>query len=85
MQENIHSDDVYIDPVCFMKVAPQNDLKCIHNLRSYYFCAEACKNAFKEDPERYLNFKKGPKRKGLWGRYLDRLNKATKGKSMECH
>lgn len=85
MKNHEQINDLFIDPVCFMKVPPRNDLKCIHNLRSFYFCAEACKIAFHADPERYLNFKKSPKRKGLWGRYLDRLNRATKGKSLECH
>ena len=34
-------------------------------------------------PEKYL--KSGPtKRKGIWGRYLERLNKATGGKPPSC-
>ena len=85
MKNKTQMDETYIDPVCFMKVLPRNDLKCVHKLRSYYFCAESCKNAFDANPERYLNFKCHSKRKGLWGRYLDRLNRATRGRSLECH
>jgi hypothetical protein len=35
-------------------------------------------------PYKYLQVKPG-KRKGLWRRYLDRLNKATGGRPPCCH
>ncbi len=76
---------IFLDPVCLMNVHPgKKDLMFTYQMRSYYFCAEACREAFKANPEKYLNLK-APKRKGLWGRYLDRLNKATGGKAPQCH
>ena len=74
----------YIDPVCMMKVrGGDNSLRHTHQLRTYYFCADSCRKAFIADPEKYLD-PKPAKRKGLWGRYLDRLNKATDGKPPKC-
>ena len=52
--------------------------------RKFYFCAEGCRDAFVADPDKYLNSVPA-KKKGLWGRYLERLEKATAGKSMNCH
>ena len=74
-----------IDPVCGMTVDPKHT----HILASYagcayYFCAEGCRKAFEANPKKYLKGKH-PKRKGLWGRYLERLEKATGGKSLDCH
>ena len=74
-----------IDPVCGMSVsAGKRDIVSSHQGSSYYFCAEACRKAFEKDPSKFLA-SKPPKRKGLWGRYLDRLNKATGGKPPYCH
>ncbi|MEE8542099.1 MAG: YHS domain-containing protein [Desulfobacterales bacterium] len=84
MKKSAYAPELYIDPVCFMKVIPRKDLMANHQLRSYYFCADGCRKAFEADPERYLDAKP-PKRKGWWGRYLDRLNKTTQGKSLNCH
>jgi len=73
------------DPVCGMTVDPKhNHILAIHAGCNYYFCAEDCRNAFEANPKKYLKGKH-PKRKGLWGRYLERLEKATGGKSLECH
>lgn len=74
-----------IDPVCQMKVTKNSRVPSF-TFRSgtYYFCAEACRDAFVSDPVKYLRVKP-PKRKGWWGRYLDRLNKATGGKPPCCH
>lgn len=77
-----------IDPVCGMAVERVNPkLVAVHNGRKYYFCAEACLNDFNRDPERSLRNRKQPipEKKGIWGRYLDRLTKATGGKAMKCH
>ena len=40
-------------------------------------------NSIMADPDKYLD-RKEPKKKGFWGRYLDRLNKATGGKPPSC-
>ena len=75
----------YTDPVCQMKVAPKSKTRPVTvGSDTYYFCAEVCRDAFISDPDRYLR-SKPPKRKGVWGRYLDRLNKATDGKPPCCH
>jgi YHS domain-containing protein len=43
------------DPVCGMEVSPEaaaasTELDGV----TYYFCAEGCKEAFLEDPQRYI-------------------------------
>ena len=79
------SSEIFIDPVCMMEVdSGRQNLMFTYRMRTYYFCAEACCKAFKANPEKYLKLKT-PKRKGLWGRYLERLNKATGGKAPQCH
>jgi len=75
----------FIDPVCQMEVTKDSKVPpfTFHS-KTYYFCADSCRKAFMADPEKYL--KSNPtKSKGLWGRYLDRLNKATGGKPPCCH
>lgn len=73
-----------IDPVCGMRIDPQTAAaRLCHEGHEIYFCAQGCKQAFEADPERYLT--KGPKRKGIWQRYLDRLAKATGGQPISCH
>lgn len=68
-----------IDPVCGMNVSPvTKDLSAAYKGVNYYFCAEACRKAFEKNPKKFL------KPKGIWGRYLDRLNKATDGKKPSC-
>ena len=85
MKKETVSPEIFIDPVCLMKVDSGNkDLMFTHQMRTYYFCAESCCKAFEGNPDKYLS-KKSPKRKGLWGRYLERLNKATGGKPPHCH
>lgn len=71
-----------VDPVCGMDV-PQTGGTIVVEYEGcrYYFCAEACREAFQEDPQKYLE----QKPKGIWGRYLERLTKATGGKSFKCH
>ncbi|MFC1863217.1 YHS domain-containing protein [Thermodesulfobacteriota bacterium] len=71
-----------IDPVCGMSVIPgETKLVSIHDGISYWFCAKACREAFDNNPMKYL---KPKKRKGIWGRYLDRLSRATGGKPLKC-
>jgi len=75
----------FVDPVCLMKVAPdKKDFTFTYKMRTYYFCAEFCRQAFEANPDKYLESKPA-KRKGWWGRYLERLEKATGGRSLNCH
>ncbi|MBW1697601.1 MAG: YHS domain-containing protein [Deltaproteobacteria bacterium] len=77
--------NVFTDPVCGMKVSPdKGNLFYSYKGCRYYFCAEACRKAFESNPLKYLS-QKPSKRKGIWGRYLDRLNKATAGQQIKCH
>lgn len=73
-----------VDPVCQMTVQPgKRQITATYKEERYYFCAEACRKLFIENPDKYLS-SNPPKRKGLWGRYLERLNKITDGKPPEC-
>ena len=73
------------DPVCGMPVDTQTAAAMTtFNGGRYYFCAEGCLRAFEKDPCKYLQ-DRPPKRKGWWGRYLDRLKTTTEGRSMKCH
>ncbi|UCD89382.1 MAG: YHS domain-containing protein [Desulfobacterales bacterium] len=81
---SISSTNDTVDPVCQMKVPPgRKHITVTHNRKRYYFCAEACRKSFEENPGKYLTSIPA-KRKGLWGRYLERLNKATGGKPPSC-
>ncbi|MCF8130224.1 MAG: YHS domain-containing protein [Deltaproteobacteria bacterium] len=80
-----HIEHDFVDPVCRMKVArdskvPNFTLGSV----TYHFCADACRKAFIADPDKYLKAKPA-KRKGFWGRYVDRVQKATGGKPPCCH
>jgi len=75
-----------IDPVCGLEVDPVKT-KILEAVRghTYHFCTEKCRDEFKKDPLRYrdiLNITK--KSKGWWGRYLDRVQKATNGRPPKC-
>jgi YHS domain-containing protein len=85
MKKATTPSELFIDPVCLMNVDPgKKDLMFTYQMRTYHFCAEVCRKAFKANPEKYME-QKPSKRKGWWGRYLERLNKATGGKSQKCH
>lgn len=72
-----------VDPVCGMSVDPTTaNAKTCHNGVAIYFCAPRCKKAFDAHPQKYTG---SMKKKGLWKRYLDRLNKATGGQPPACH
>ncbi|TDW00914.1 YHS domain-containing protein [Halanaerobium saccharolyticum] len=44
------------DPVCGMDIEPdQAAASYEYKGKTYYFCAEGCKNKFAEDPEKFLN------------------------------
>jgi len=85
MNTSTDKAQILTDPVCGMKVnIDKTDLAITYNECRYYFCSDACREAFEKNPENYLTGKP-VKRKGLWGRYLDRLQKSTGGKPMQCH
>ena len=74
-----------VDPVCQIEVAKGSKAPSyVFKSETYYFCADSCRKTFMANPEKYLK-PKPTKRKGLWHRYLDRLNKATGGKPPCCH
>jgi YHS domain-containing protein len=75
----------FVDPVCRMKVARGGKVPSfVFQSETYHFCADSCRDAFMADPKKYLKSRSN-KRKSFWGRYLDRLNKATGGKPPCCH
>jgi YHS domain-containing protein len=75
----------FVDPVCRMKIVAGSKVPSfVFESETYHFCADSCRKAFMADPEKYLKAET-TKRKGFWGRYLDRLNKATGGKPPCCH
>ena len=76
-----------IDPVCHMTVEPgKTKLVSVYNGHSYWFCAEGCRRAFEDAPEKYLN---PQKKRGWFGRWLDRMAKSNKevfgGSGAKCH
>jgi YHS domain-containing protein len=82
MQSQQKQTNAPLDPVCGMTVNQHDtEIEATVQGRKYYFCAEGCRKAFVANPQKYLD-PVPPKKKGLWGRYLDRLEKATAGKSM---
>ncbi len=85
MKKTISLPEIFIDPVCMMQVASGNkNLMFTYQMRTYYFCIEACRKAFSTNPDKYLE-SMSPKRRGWWGSYLEQLNKATGGKALQCH
>ena len=85
MKTEAASTNKVIDPICGMKVDPcKTNLVTDYQGNRYYFCAEACRQAFDTDPRKYA-VAEPAKRMGFWRRYLNRLNKATGGKPPQCH
>lgn len=85
MENTATTKETHVDPVCGMEVDPGNT-RLVANFQghSYWFCNEACRHSFENNPKKYLE-PKSPKRKGIWGRYLERLNRSTDGKALKCH
>ena len=84
MKSNLIEKTV-VDPVCGMSVDPETaKIKVLIDGQNYYFCAEGCRIAFEKNPAKYLE-PECEKPKGLWGRYMARLQKATGGRQMKCH
>lgn len=52
-----HSNEQsFKDPVCGMEVSHLSAVADFeYKGKMYYFCADICKDAFKENPEKYLN------------------------------
>lgn len=74
-----------IDPICGMEVDPEKaEWRSNYKGCLYFFCAEGCWRTFEADPEKYAH-RRTHKHFNWWFRYLDRLGKATGGKSMGCH
>jgi YHS domain-containing protein len=85
MQVSAKSAPAPIDPVCKMTVHPSTEtIEFTYEGKTYYFCAESCRKAFQDCPKKYLNLQ-FEKKRGWWGRYMDRLQKVTGGKPMKCH
>lgn len=74
-----------IDPVCGLQIDPDAKLFISVRGHSYYFCTEKCREEFKQDPVKYMDVLNIIKdRKTWWSRYLDRIQKATNGKTPKC-
>ena len=74
-----------VDPVCGMEIVPEiADFSAEIDGETYYFCAESCRKSFVKNPDSFL-CPQPAKKKGLWGRYLARLEKASGGKAIKCH
>ena len=85
MKASVSSKKTVVDPVCGMAVDPcKTDISTEYEDEMFYFCAQGCLRTFEKNPGKYKNAKTG-KKKGIWRRYLDRLNKSTDGKCMKCH
>lgn len=85
MNQTATKINTVIDPVCGMSVNPETtNIETTVEGQTYYFCAEGCRRAFVENPEKYLASQSG-KKKGWWCRFTQRLEKATGGKPMKCH
>ena len=79
------SKKTVVDPVCGMTVDPcSTELMTEYADKKFYFCASGCRKAFEKNPAKYSDGIP-VRKKGIWGRYLDRLNKSTDGKAMKCH
>ena len=85
MNQTTTKTDTFIDPICGMAVNPKTTrITATIEGQTDYFCAEGCRETFIKNPHKH--FKPKPRgKKGLWGRYLERLKKATGGKAMTCH
>ncbi len=80
MERQIHK--MKTDPVCGRKVDPHaSGFAAFYDQRDFYFCSQGCLDHFHQDGKRYA--RKGLR--GLWSRYLDRVQKATDGKPPCCH
>jgi len=85
MKQIAKTTNPFIDPVCGMTVNPETaKITAVVEGQSYYFCAESCRKAFVENPKKFFE-PECVKAKSWWGRYMQRLQKATGGKPIKCH
>jgi len=48
--------DMARDPVCGMEVQPEQSAgQSEHDGKTYYFCCQACKQRFDQDPRQYID------------------------------
>ncbi|MBL0712350.1 MAG: YHS domain-containing protein [Desulfosarcina sp.] len=81
----LHFKKKQTDPVCGQKVDPdRSDYTTVYNKHSYYFCSQVCLDRFAQDSGRYEQTTRSGV-KGIWSRYLHRVQKATDGKPPCCH
>ena len=62
-----------VDPVCGMTVKKTDKaaIRKMYKGRTYYFCAQGCRDVFDTDPEKYLGrATEPPKNKSLWAKLL---------------
>ena len=73
-----------VDPVCGKRIDPvKSGLAAVHGGCAYYFCSPRCWQAFQNTPALYsTGLSAAPK--GWWGRYLNRVGKATQGDPPCC-
>ena len=65
--------DMFIDPVCWMKLPSyRRNFRATYLMRTYYFCSEDCRKTFERDPDKYLELR-APWHKGSLKLYLKRL------------
>jgi len=72
------------DVVCGMIVDEKAiKYKLEYNGGTYYFCSPGCREKFSKNSQKWL------KKKGWWGKFLDRLSEANEkqfqGKPPSCH
>ncbi len=73
------------DPVCGLKINPQRGgYSTEYEQRLYFFCSRDCLDRFHQDSERFAKAGRWGL-KGIWSRYIDRVQKATDGKPPCCH
>lgn len=49
-----------IDPVCEMKVNPENPpAKTLYQGQTYYFCSDLCRRLFEREPAKYVQTEGG--------------------------
>lgn len=54
--KNKEQTESYKDPVCGMVISHLTAAAtCEYNGRTYYFCADVCRDKFESDPEKYLS------------------------------
>lgn len=59
-QRRENEDLTYTDPVCGMEVSYKTAPEVLtYNKKTYCFCADVCRQAFEDNPEKYIHkFKK---------------------------